>query len=193
MAYTTENLVEQFIKRDLEASEVNLLETLLIPAVKQFIDRYTASTFDEAVASSRYFDGDCTSIVDIDPCTNITAVALVDEDQALLETLDANQYVAYPINATVKRYLKFRNFRTGKRLQYVKVTAEFSEYDDGVPTDIQLVATRMASHFLTSGESNGVESESIEGHSIKYDMESVAMNDPVVKSALDLRKDVLLG
>lgn len=193
MAYTTENLVEDFLKRDLTASEVTLLETVLIPAVKQFIDRYTSSTYDDVSATSRYYDGECTSVVDIDPCTAITAVALVDEDQTLLETLDSNQYVAYPINATVKKYLKFRNFNAGKRLAYIKVTAKFSEYDSGVPTDIQLAATKLAAHFLTSGETAGVQSESIEGHSITYDVESIAMNDPVIKSALDLRKDILVG
>lgn len=189
--YTTENLVEDYIKRDLEANEVTLLETAIIPAVKQYIDRYLGTTFDSASATSRYFDGGGQT-VDIDPCTTITAVAFVDSELVSYGDVEDTDYVAYPINEDVKTYLRFRTYRPEHRLSSIKVTATFTEYDGEVPGDITLAATMLAAAMLDQGEDAGVTSESIEGHSISYDVAAKATQSPVIHNILELRKQILI-
>lgn len=191
MSYTTEDLVEDFIGRDLEASEVTLLEVVLIPAVKQFIDRYTSTTFDLAEPSTRYYDAECGNIIDIDPCSSVTEVAFVDQELDTVETLDTDTFSLYPLNDEIKTYIKLR-FRASAGIAKVKVTGIFSSAIGEVPADIMLVATHICGGILNSRTNQGVKSETIEGHSITYDLERIAMEDPTIKQALDMRRPVLI-
>lgn len=195
MAYTNQANVENYLKRELTENELNLMGAVLLDAVKTYIDEYTGSTFDEGSSASRYYDGDGSQIVDIDPCTAITAVALVDQDYAVTDTLTSpDEYVAEPVNETVKRYLRIRHHRLSHRLHYVKVTATFGEYDDGIPTDIQYVATRLIAAMLSSAETNsGIKSESLEGHSVTYDLESIARSTPTILDTLNHRRTLLVA
>lgn len=199
--YTNATLISKYLQRALTDDELGIL-AILIPAVKLWIDRKTSSTFDQASETTRYFDGGGT-IVDIDPATAITDVDSVNTDNTdSYDYTDLTEYLAEPQNETVKRYLVKRDGHWPSGTGNIKVTAKFSEYDDEVPVDIQLVATILAAEVINQGSiaSSGgtVASESLEGHSITYDtstssLDALAANNPNVQSILDLRKELLLG
>lgn len=203
MAYTNQTLITNYLQRNLNANEIAFL-TVLLPAIKKWIDRKTSSTFDSASETTRYFDGGGRT-VDIDPCTDITAVKAYNNDGTVADTYtDGEDYIAEPVNETVKRELVRRSGRFPKGNKRVGVTAKFSEHGEAgaVPDDIQTVATILAAETLNQGKiaSSGgnVASESLEGHSINYDtsgnsMDAIADANPVVKSILDGRKDIYLG
>lgn len=192
MAYTTETLVKNSLGRDLTSDEQALL-ALIIPAIKAWIDAKLESTFDEAEETTRKYDGN-TQFLDIDPCTAITAVKHVDRDGNTNYNYVAADYVAEPVNETVKRSITLRDSKFAKGIANIHVTAKFSEYTDAVPSDIQALATRIATLYLaSSGEGAGIQSESIEGHSISYAVDKVADGDRIVKMMINQRKTLLVG
>lgn len=200
MAYTTSTLVSNYLQRALTADESALL-SLLIPAIKKWIDLKTGSTFDQASATTRYYDGGSQS-VDIDPATDITEVSLIDNDN--VEEQDYTLYTDYvlePQNENVKREIVKRSGKFPSGLRRIAVTAKFSEYDSGIPEDIQMVATRLAANLIQSGtdvNTSNIQSESLEGHTVYYgtSQESIseaAANDPLIMSTLEQRRELFVG
>lgn len=203
MAYTNRLLVENYLQRSLTENELALL-FMLIPAIKKWLDRKLNSTFDEVAATTRYYDGGVGNL-DIDPATDITAVKTLNTDGSTSYDYDLTitpDVLYEPRNETVKREIIKRNgyFPSGK--QSVAVTAKFTEYDGGVPEDIQTVATILAAETINQGKlaSSGgnVASEELEGHKISYDtssnnMDSFADNNPAIKSILELRRELMVG
>lgn len=203
MAYSSEILVQNYLQRALNENEVAYLAVLL-PAVKSWIDNKLNSTFDQASETSRYYEGGKTSL-EIEPCTAITEVMAVNDDLSDSYEYTANtEYIAEPVNETVKRELRKVNGHFPRGAQRVKVTAKFSEFiaDDGMPQDIQNIATIIAAEVINQGkvQSSGgnVASESLEGHTVHYDtsssaMDGIATNNPNVQAILEQRRDLLLG
>lgn len=203
MAYTTTTLIGNALKRSLTADESAYL-AILIPAVKQYIDRVLNSTFDNASETSRLFEARHEGIIDIDPCQAITAVELVDESETVVSTYNTDDYKAKPLNETIKRYLHMRfKLGTSHSVGNVKVTAKFTEYDfanSKVPEDIQAIATQICADVigLISNAGGSVKSESIEGHSITYgnavdNLDKIVENSPLTKGMLATRKELFLG
>lgn len=203
MAYTTATLIGNNLKRALTSDETALL-AMLIPAVQRYIDRVLDSTFDTAVATSRLYDIEDSSVVDIDPCQSISAVAYVDRDGVSSQDYIATDYVAEPVNETIKRWLHMRGRVHGHRqLANIKVTAKFTEYDfagSKVPEDIQLVATQICADLvgLIAGSETNIKSESIEGHTVTYgnavdNISYAVQNSPLVQGIINSRKDITLG
>lgn len=203
MAYTSAAKVADYLQRALTTDETDFL-AVIIPAIKIWLNKKLNSDFDEVSETTRYFDGIGGQSLDIDPCTAITAVKSVDDERVADYTYtNLTEYIAEPQNETVKREIVRRGTsRWPKGLGNIAVTAKFSEYDTAVPEDIQVIATRIAASILNSGkvESTGgnVTSESLEGHSIHYDtstssMDTIADNDPIIKSMLAVRTELLLG
>lgn len=199
MAYTDVTQVSNFLRRDLSDYEKAELSNV-IAAVKQWLDKTLNSTFDKVtVATTRYYDGG-TQYLDIDPCTTITKVESIGDDGASsYEYTAGTEYIAEPQNETVKRELRKRLARFPHGLHRIAVTALFTEYDGGVPADIQIAATRLVAGFFNAGKiasvGGNVASESLEGHSITYNtqvnsFEAIAMNDPTVASILETRKEL---
>lgn len=202
MAYTTKALVENYLQRDLSENEIAFLVALL-PAVKQWIDRNTNSNFDTATATTRYYDGGECSL-DINPCQTITAVsALSSIDNSINYTYVAIQdYITEPVNETVKREIRRRYGRFPTGIANIAVTATFTEYESGVPQDIQTVATRMIASILEGTaddvQSGGIKRESIEGHTLDYatsvdSFDKLLTGDPVIRTILEQRRDLYLG
>lgn len=208
MAYTTSDLIKASLGRDLTSQETTLL-ALLIPAVQRYIDRKTGSTFDTAEATSRLYDVSDSTVVDIDPCQSISAVAYVDENGTSSNDYIATDYVAEPVNETVKRWLHLRHkVQRTRMLANIKVTAKFTEYDfagSKVPEDIQMIATMICKDIVsklasTEGDEQTIKSESIEGHTITYadaasssSIEAAALNNPFVVSVFNQRTDLMVG
>jgi len=212
--YTNTSLIEQQLQRSLTDEEKGLLTTL-IPAVDLWIDRTLNTTFIEKEAvETRYFDGRG-PLIEIDPCTGVTAISAVDwQDTSVADYTTGVDYLLEPVNSNVKNLVRFGGGygypwvdqsimpvadRTNNRLA---VTAKFSEYDDGVPEDIQIVATRICGGLIGESYSNqandtNLKSESIEGYSVTFgesvnqDAGQLAMNDPIVKGILESRRELL--
>lgn len=203
MAYTTSTLIGNYLQRTLSTNETDYL-VILIPAIKKWIDAQTNSNFDLAVESTRYFDGGSATI-DLDPCNTITEVSTVNSDAT---QTDSNvyttivDYIAEPVNETVKRELRLRNGCFPRGVANISVTAIFSEYAGGVPADIQTIATQLAAGVLNQGKNassgGNVASESLEGHSITYDttdnnLEGIAIDNPTIKGLLGQRRELYVG
>lgn len=198
MAYTTSSQVSDFLQRSLNAYETSELTTL-IAMVKIWIDKRLNSTFDSAVSSTRYYDGGVRNL-DIDPCTAITKVEAINDDGTdSYEYTSGTEYLAEPQNETVKREIRKRLARFPRGLHRIAVTATFSEYDSGVPADIQVLATRLVAGLINAGKFAGqggnVLEESLEGHSVKYmqntsNIEGLAQDDPTVAAILAQRDEL---
>lgn len=207
MAYTDTTQVSNFLQRALTSYETAELPNL-IAAVKKWLDTYLSSTFDVVSSSTRYYDGGVRNL-SIDPCTEITEVKSVSDDgsSSYIYTL-STEYIAEPQNQTVKNELRKRISPFPHGIARVAVTAKFSEYDGAVPSDIQIVATRLVAALINSGKQadisgTGIKSESLEGHSVTYitnsggtqggeSLEGIANADPTVKAILDSRRDLLV-
>ena len=200
MAYTNTTLIEKYLQRTLTSDEQTFLTTL-IPAIQMWLDRALASHFDSVEETTRYYDGGGET-VDIDPCTAITAVKSVDNDHDTNNTYTTlTDYVAEPQNQTVKTELvkRYGCFPSGNGR--IAIAAKFSEYNEGVPQDIQVATTRIAADVLQAGKTSAVgnvQSESLEGHSVTYRnpneiIDKVATQDPFISNLIESRKDIYLG
>lgn len=202
MAYTDITKIENFLQRSLTANEVAAL-TMIIPAVQEWIDHKTSSTYDKVnAATTRKYDGGGCSL-DIDPCTDVSAVSLLDNDGNTEITYVAlTDYTIEPANETVKREIIKRHGYWHSGVQRFAVTAKFTEWDGHVPMDIQVVATRLAGAIIRASKndatSGGLKSESLEGHSVTYitaadEMSALAEGDSFVKSVISQRSKILVG
>lgn len=160
--YTTQADVEAYLKRVLSTSESQSF-SLMLAAVQTYIDNETGNSFGDVSATTRYYNGG-SEIIDIDPCTNVTAVKLVDSDLALVYTYtEHEEFELYPLNQTYKTYIRNRYDKFPLGLSRIAVTAKFSGGE--VPDDIKFVATVMTASLITEGMNGKLASESIEGYS----------------------------
>lgn len=172
MTYTTQALVEAYLERSLTANEITLLD-LLGDAVEGYINDQVNSSFGSVSPSTKYYDGG-SKIIDIDPCTNITRVALVDVDENELYVYDLDDELeTRPYNETVKTYLERRNYPFPEGVVNIAVTAKFSR--GTIPNDIKWLATYLVASMFQTNNKENLKSESIEGY-------SRAFGDSVVKS-----------
>lgn len=197
MAYTNKIMIENYLQRSLNENEEAYL-VVLIPAVKKWLDNHLGSTFDLEPMSRRYYSGG-TQYLDIEPCTTITEVKAINDDgsDSYIYT-EGTEYIAEPMNDRVKREIckQYGKFPAGVRR--IAVNAIFSEYDAGVPEDIKIIATTMAAEVLNQGavgSSGTIASESLEGHSVTYDvgsgaLDGISANNPNIKSLLEQRKEI---
>jgi hypothetical protein len=134
------------------------------------------SSLETASESTRYYDGGVQHLK-IDPCTNLTALKLVDEDQAEIETIDTSDYTAEPINKTLKTMVRYRYGKLYTGYNNMAVTAKFSIAGD---TDVVNVVKNAMLEALVSEIDNSGEiiKESIEGYSVE-------LAKPETKSSLD--------
>jgi hypothetical protein len=199
MALTDSTAVSNYLGRALTAYETGEL-TNIIASVTAWINKTLSSAFDQVNETTRYYDGGLRSL-DIDPCTAISKVeALNDDGSDSYEYTATTEYIAEPQNETVKRELRKRLAPFPSGIHRIGVTAKFSEYDGGVPADIQLLATRLVAGVMTGGKNVSagiVEKESLEGHSITYDVsqaafEGLATGDATINSILKSRQELLI-
>lgn len=198
MAYTNRPLVETFLQRDLTENEAAFLAVIL-PALKVWIDKRLNSCFDEVSATTRYYDGGVRSLT-IEPCTAIAKVEAINDDGTdSYEYTDTYEFVTEPQNQTVKTEIRKRLAKFPRGTHRIAVTAKFSEYDNGVPADIQVLATRLAAGILNQGkvasQGGNILNESLEGHEIRYQMntstiEGIAVDDPTVSAILQQREEL---
>lgn len=160
MAYTDEGKVEKYLAVDIDTT-FSAQVTSWIASVKAWIDAYCGKTFESA-SETRYYDveGDGDELL-IDDFVGSATVTILNADgstqQALTEGAGTD-FVAYPLNETVKNRIVLMPentigaFPSGKRR--VKVEASFG-YSSSVPSDIELAATMLVAKIVEKGLKGG--------------------------------------
>lgn len=204
--YTNTANISSFLQRALKTEETTALNSYILNAVDKWINRRLESRFDDVQPSTRYFDGGGHSI-DIDPCQAITAIGALNNDGSdSYSYTDLTEYVAEPVNDTIKREIVYRGrrrrFPRGQRR--MSVTARFTEYDyttSSVPADIVMAATRLAAGILNAGRLAGqgenLQQEALEGHEIRYNITNNSINtladtDPIIQGMLGERREIFV-
>jgi hypothetical protein len=178
--YITQAEFEAFLKRSLTTSEAASF-AIVAGNAKAVIDTYCETNFDADVASSsRYYDGDGTSEIILDPCNTVTEVAFVDNTDAVSGVVSETNYILEPRNNTIKWSLRLRAGRFSFGVANIKVTAKFSSYDSAVPAEVKFACFKLCSDAYRNA--SGMESESIEGYS--YKMRPLSDRDAEITSAL---------
>lgn len=164
MALINQSDLEAKLGRTLTADESNAF-TVINAAGQAYVERLIGSSVESANLSYRYYDGGVQHLT-IDPCTDLAAVDLVDDDLASTYTYDSSDFQAEPVNRTLKTYLRHRvGFGTG--INNIRVQAKFSIYAD---TDtLNIVKNALISYLASELQNNSnIRRESIEGYSIEY-------------------------
>lgn len=165
MALISQSDLEARLQRSLTAEEATAF-TIINSAVQAYVEKLIGSSVESKTATTRYFDGGVQHRR-IDPCTDITAVAYVDDDQVVYSTFDTTDYTKEPINRTLKTMLRNRAGRFAVGINNVAVTAKFSIYGDTDVLNIVKDAILSALEGEINNNSN-IKAESIEGYSITY-------------------------
>jgi hypothetical protein len=173
------------VQADLEArlgrtlSNDETTDFVLINAANQvYVERMIGSSLETASEATRYYDGGV-QYLSINPCTDITAVKLVDEDQAVVETVDTSDYTKEPINKTLKTMVRCRYGRFYRGINNMAVTAKYSIAGD---TDtVNIVKSAMLDALASEiDNSETIIKESIEGYSVeKAKPESKSLLDKI--------------
>lgn len=177
MALIEQSELEARLKRTLSAEETSAF-TIINNALQAYVERIIGSDVESVSASARYYDGGKQHLR-IDPCTSISSVDCVDDDEVVSYNYDTTDYTKEPRNRTVKTMLRHRSgpFVTG--INNIKVTAKFSIYEDEDTRN--LVKDAMLDALVGEiGNASNILKESIEGYSVEYaKVESKASLDRV--------------
>lgn len=165
MSLITQEELEARLGRTLTTEEVSSF-TIINTSLQRTVEEIIGSGLESVSATTRYFDGGVQHLR-INPCTNITSVEYVDDDQVSTYTLDTTDYTKEPINKTLKTMLRHRSdsFTTG--MNNVSITAKFSIYAD--TTMLTTVKSAMLDALVSEIQnSSNIKKESIEGYSVEY-------------------------
>lgn len=165
MALISQADLEAKLGRSLTTGEANAFSSTN-NALQAEVERIVGSSLETVSATARFYDGGVQHL-SIDPCTDITVIELVDDDQIATDTYDTTDYTKEPINKILKRYIRHRSgaFVTG--INNIKITAKYSIAGDTeivkIVKDAMLEA--LASEIINT---DNIKRESIEGYSIEY-------------------------
>lgn len=164
MALISQTEIEQRLGRPLTADEVDSFNT--INQAMQFeVERMIGSDIEPVQPATRYYDGGVQHLA-IDPCTDITAIKYVDDDENVVETLDTTDYTLEPRKYTMKTMVRHRNkFYTG--INNVAITAKFSINGDAKV--LEIVRNALINALVAEIQNIGnIKRENIEGYSVEY-------------------------
>jgi len=165
MALITQSDIEARLGRSLTAEETTTF-TIVNNALQSKVEQMIGSDVESVSETTRYYDGGVQHLP-INPCTNITSVKLVDDDQVATDTYDTTDYTTEPINKTLKTMLRHRSGAFSIGINNIAVAAKFSIYGD---TDtLNIVKDAMINALVSEvNNSDNIKRESIEGYSIEY-------------------------
>jgi hypothetical protein len=165
MALISQSELEAKLGRTLTASEASTF-AIINAANQSYIEKLIGSSVEAANASSRYYDGGVQHLA-IDPCTDVTAVKLVDEDNNIDLTLDTSDYSTEPVNTTLKTMIRYRFGKLVSGINNIQITAKFSIYAD--TQTLNIVKNALLDALVSQIDSGeGILKESIEGYSVEY-------------------------
>jgi hypothetical protein len=165
MALISQSDIEARLGRSLTAEETTTF-TIVNNALQSKVEQMIGSDVESVSETTRYYDGGVQHLP-INPCTNITSVKLVDDDQVATDTYDTTDYTTEPINKTLKTMLRHRSGAFSIGINNIAIAAKFSIYGD---TDtLNIVKDAMINALVSEvNNSDNIKRESIEGYSIEY-------------------------
>jgi len=170
MQYTDQEKIESYIDRSLTANETALLE-YLIEQVSQFNSDDTHREWDsldgeDPEAETRLFDGNGKKELGIDDFSSLEEVNILDSNGDTYVTIDdPDDYILYPLNATIKESVYLRSYIFPDGPGRVSIKAVFSSGE--VPNAVVMVATALCGKYISrfSQTASAFKRESIEGYS----------------------------
>lgn len=164
MALISQSDLEARLGRPLTTEEASAF-TLINSANQAYVEKLIGSGVESVPATTRYYYGGVQHLA-IDPCTSLSAVADVDDDQVANYTYDTSDYVADPLNRTLKTMIIYRDGKFPSGIGNIAVTAKFSIYED---TDmLNIVKSAMLDALASEiDNSDDIVKESIEGYSVE--------------------------
>lgn len=165
MALITKTDLENRLGRTLTATESSAF-TIINDSAQALVERILNTEVESVSPSTRYYDGGV-QYLEIDPCTDLTAVCYVDDDQNVIDTISSSEYTLDPNIRAVKTMIRYRVGRFPRGFNNIAVTAKFSIYDDA---DTLAIVKNALLDILTQTIENkeNITSESIEGYSVSY-------------------------
>lgn len=163
MSYGTQATIENILGRCLTDKEQASLAQLFSIA-DGWISQQIGGSYGDAAVATKYYDGGSV-MLDIDPCVDITKVAIVDdyeEDSYVYES--GVDFEARPRNESLKKWLQSRTGAFPCGVANIAVTANFS-LGTTAPEDIQYLSSYLVAQVMLNQENGTLKSESIEGYS----------------------------
>lgn len=156
--------LESRLGRSLTSDESSVF-LIINAAYQSYVEKLIGTKLETATETTRYYDGGV-QYLRIDPCTNVTAVKLVDEDQVVFDTLDSSDYTIEPINRTLKTQINYRWSKLYSGMNNIAVSAKFSIAGD---TDtVNIVKNAMIEALASEiDNSDNIKKESIEGYTVE--------------------------
>lgn len=166
MALITQTDIEAKLGRSLSADEIQTFNLLNL-SIQAYVERMIGSSVEDVAPSTRYYDGGVMNM-SINPCTDITEVKYVDENQATEYAFLENEVTKEPVNRTLKTMIRNRYIQFNTGFNNVAVTAKFSIYGD---ENMRNIVKSALIDMIAEGVENkeDILSETIEGYSINYD------------------------
>lgn len=157
--------LEARLGRSLSTNEVSTF-AIINPAMQRSVERLIGSSIENVSETTRRYDGGLTNLP-IDPCTDVTSVKVIDEDDNLVELVDTSDYTLEPVNRTLKTMVRYRWGKFPRGFNVIQVAAKFSIYGD---SELLAIVKNALLDMLASeiNRSDNIKRESIEGYSIEY-------------------------
>ena len=174
--YTSKGAIQNYLMTDIDNSFDTQIESW-ISAAEAYINKYTGRPdgFEEdSAASVKYYDGNGKVEIDIDECTEVSTVQILDVNSStvgytLTEGLD-NDYITYPSNELPIYRLKLvPNSQVGAWYSGNKRIAVTAKWGHGitVPKDIEYAATVLVSSIIEKGLNGGkIKAETLGDYSV---------------------------
>ena len=165
MALITQADLEARLGRSLTAEEASSFD-IINNANQVYVEELLGTSVETVSETTRYFDGGLHHLP-ISPCTDVSSVKLVDNNNNEVTTFEPEDYVLDPVNNTLKTQITYRWGRFAGGYANVAVTAKFSIYGD---SRILYIVKDALLEALSSevDNSDNVVKESIEGYSVEF-------------------------
>lgn len=165
MSLITQADLEARLGRPLTAEEVSSF-TIINAANQAYVENLIGSSVEAANITTRYYDGG-RQFTPIDPCSDVSAVEVVDEYENVVETIDSSDYVLESRNKTIKTQLTYRYGKISRGINNIAITGKFSIFADSAIVAIVKDALLSALESEVDNSDNIVK-ESIEGYSVEF-------------------------
>lgn len=159
--YTTKADIEKYLGETISDN----IDTYIISA-QSYIDKYTNRDFKVGTAGTvRYYDGNGTRDLIIDPAIAITKVEIsTDEGKTFTEQTD---YIKQPLNELPIVKITLRDNCFPNSIMSAKITGTFG-WSATIPKDITYCATVLASMMYKGNSPEDIVSEKIGDYSVNY-------------------------
>ena len=195
MAYLQESDLENLILEDIDPSFSTWI-TSVIAMVQSYIDQYCETTFENAAAATKYFDGSGSNEIYVGDIQSVSEILIFDTTGAQIQSLSNSDYSLYPYNESVKSIIKlspggsYRPFPGWAHA--VKVTGVWGYAT--VPGAIKLAAIKLAAQIINQGLKGGkVSQENLGSYTVSYEKVDETVDVLGIREILNQYRKINLG